>query len=340
VLQGYKNSIGAGYHFNYADPLGFAKIGVTAAYTPIGGNLPGNEKGHVEATYDYLGWRAAASVNRSDFYDLFGPTKRSRKGDAVKLGYDDIMIWDEPRRLTLKYDLSWYDKIDTLPFAQNVTATFTRLLIGEVGLYYTDVRKSLGAVDDEKGMTWSIVGTESQASGSNVQQVRGNLDLGTPLPFPHSSIWLRSAAGSGSGDRSNPVASFYFGGFGNNYVDSHSIKRFEEYSSMPGFGINELAGQTFIRELVEINAPPIAFEAAGTPAFHAAWLRPSLFVAGLWTDPGNAAFRKNYNSIGAQGDLHFSVLHWSELTLSIGYAVGFQNSKRTGDEFMISLKIL
>ena len=30
----------------------------------------------------------ALSWNRSDFYDLFGPTKRSRKGYAAKLGYD------------------------------------------------------------------------------------------------------------------------------------------------------------------------------------------------------------------------------------------------------------
>jgi hypothetical protein len=339
-LQGYKNSIGAGYHFNFADPLGFAKIGVTAAYTPIGGNLPGDEKGHVEVTGDYLGWRGAAAVNRSDFYDLFGPTKRSRKGDALKLGYDDLLIWDEPRRLTLKYDLSYYDKIDTLPFAQNVSTTFTRLLVGEIGLYYTDVRRSLGAVDDEKGIAWSLVGDENQVSGTNIQQVRGNLDLGMPLPMPHASLWLRSYAGGGSGDRNNPVASYYFGGFGNNYVDSGPPKRYQEYYSMPGFGINGLAGQSFVRELVELNVPPVAFESAGWPGFHAAWLRPSVFVSGLWTDPSNSAFRKNYQSIGAQGDMHFSVLHWSEVTLSVGYAIGYQSAHRAGDEFMISLKIL
>jgi len=340
VLQGYKNSIGAGYHVNYADPLGFAKIGVTAAYTPVGGDLPGIEKSHFEVTGDYLGWRGAASWNRSDFYDLFGPTKRSRKGDALKLGYDDLLIWDEPRRLTLKYDLQYYDKIDTLPYAQNVTTSFTRLLVGEVGLYYTDLRRSLGAVDDEKGVAWSVVADESGVSNQSIPQLRGNLDLGAPLPLPHSSIWLRSYAGASNGDRGNPVANFYFGGFGNNYVDSGPIKRFREYFSMPGFGINELSGQSFARELLEVIAPPVSFESAGVPSFHVAWLRPSLFVSGLWTDPGNSTFRKNYQSVGVQGDLHFSVLHWSELTLSIGYAVGFQSMRRAGDEFMISLKIL
>jgi hypothetical protein len=340
VLQGYKNGIGAGYHLNYADPLGFAKIGVTAAYTPVGGRLPGVEKSHFEVTGDYLGWRGAASWNRSDFYDLFGPTKRSRKGDALKLGYDDLLIYDEPRRLTMKYDLQYFDKIDTLPSAQNVTTSFTRLLIGEAGLYYTDVRRSLGAVDDEKGVAWSVVGDVSGVSSQTIPQLRGKLDLGLPLPLPHSSIWLRSFAGAGRGERGNPVANFYFGGFGNNYVDSGEIKRFREYFSMPGFGINQLSGQKYVRELVEVIAPPISFESAGVPGFHATWLRPSLFASALWVDPGNSAYRKNYASVGVQADLRFSVLHWSELTLSIGYAVGFQNSRRAGDELMISLKIL
>jgi hypothetical protein len=39
-------------------------------------------------------------------------------------------------------------------------------------------------------------------------------------------------------------------------------------------------------------------------------------------------------------DLRFSVLHWSEMTLSAGFAVGFRDARRTGSEWMISLKIL
>jgi hypothetical protein len=339
VLQGYKNSIGAGYHVNIADPLGFAKIGITAAYTPTG-NIPGNERGHVEITGDYLGWRAGLSWNRSDFYDLFGPTKRSRKGDAAKFGYDDLLIWDEPRKLTLKYDLTYYDHIDTLPNAQNVGTTFTRLLTGEVGLFYTDVRRSIGAVDDEKGLAWSVVGNASQVNNATIPQLRGSLDLGFALPIPHSSIWLRGVAGGASGDRNNSVANFYFGGFGNNYVDSGSIKRYQEYYALPGFGINQVSGQSFAREMVEWNLPPVVFDSLGTQSFHATSLRPSVFASALWTDPGRSSLRKNYASVGAQVDLRFSVLHWSEVTLSVGYAVGLQGARRAGDELMISLKIM
>jgi len=59
------------------------------------------------------------------FTTCSAPTKKSRRGDALKFGYDDLLIYDEPRRMTLKYDLSYFDKIDTLPYAQNVTTTFT-----------------------------------------------------------------------------------------------------------------------------------------------------------------------------------------------------------------------
>jgi hypothetical protein len=65
-----------------------------------------------------------------------------------------------------------------------------------------------------------------------------------------------------------------------------------------------------------------------------------VFVAGLWADPGNASVRKDYQSVGTQADLRFSVLHWYDMTLSVGFALGLQGGRRTDSEWMISLKIL
>ena len=53
-----------------------------------------------------------------------------------------------------------------------------------------------------------------------------------------------------------------------------------------------------------------------------------------------AALRHRWTSLGVQSDLRFSVLHWNEITLSAGYAVGFDRGRRRGSEFMVSLKIL
>ncbi len=339
VVQGYKSSAGIGYHFNFEDPIRFASVGVTAAYTPSR-KLGGDERGHVDMTGRYLGWRGELSWNRSNFYDLFGPTKRSRRGYAAKFGYDNLLIYDEPRKFVVSTDLEYYDKLDTLPNAQNVQTSFSRLVTAKVGMHYTDVRRSLGAVDDEKGVLWNLEFDTNQVRGQVVPQIFGNLDLGFALPLAHSSVWLRSAGGVSSGNRDNPVANFYFGSFGNNYVDDGNVKRYREYTSLPGFEIDQISAQSFVRELVEWNLPPVVFESVGTPGFYLNWLRPAVFAAGLWSDPGNSAYRKTYSSLGAQTDLHISVLHWYDVTLSVGYAIGYQGSRRAGSEWMISLKIM
>jgi hypothetical protein len=339
VLQGYKNVAGIGYHFNFDDPLQFASLGITAAYTPSSSLAP-EERGHVDITGRYNWLTAELSWNRSDFYDLFGPTKRSRKGYAAKLGYDWQLLNDEPRILDALFNFAYYDQIDTLPGAQNVQTNFTRLMTGEVALRYTDVKRSIGAVDDEKGVRWLVDYTGNLVNGQTVPQVRGELDLGFALPLPNSSIWLRTAAGFANGNRNNTVANFYFGGFGNNYVDDKSIKRYRDYGSFPGFEIDQISALSFVRAMGEWNITPYVFESAGTPSFYLNWLRPSVFVAGLWGDPGNAALRKTYTSVGGQLDLHFNILHWYDMTLSAGVAVGYTGSQRTGSEWMISLKIL
>jgi hypothetical protein len=339
VVQGYKNTVALGYQFNFEDPLQFASLGITVAGSP-GGSLPSDERSHIDINGRYEFWRAALSWNRSDFYDLFGPTKRSRKGLAAKLGYDWLLIYDKPRTLDLVLDLAYYDKIDTLPNAQNVGTDFTRLATGAVGLRYNDVRRSVGALDDEKGAKGALVYKGSYVNGELTPQIAGELDLGFALPFAHSSIWLRSAAGFANGDHNSTVANFYFGGFGNNYVDDKSVRRYREYPSFPGFAIDEISALSFVREMVEWNLPPYVLESAGMPGFYLTWLRPSVFAAGLWGDPGNAALRRNYASAGGQVDLSFTILHRQDMTLSFGYAVGFQGRERAGGEWMISLKIM
>ena len=339
VLQGYKDAVGLGYHVNIEDPLRLATLEFTAAYTPAN-NLPSNERLHLDATYRYLGWRAGLSWNKSDFYDLFGPTKRSRKGYAARLGYDHLLVYDEPRKFTLSTDVAYFDKIDTLPTAQNVDTGFTRLATGKVGLHYTDVRRSLGAVDDEKGLAWTTVLAAYRAGGRSSAQLRGGLDFGIPLPLAHSSLWSRTAVGMASLAPSDAVAGFYFGGFGNNVVDNGAVKRFREYDSMPGFEINEISARRFAKQLVELNLPPQVFESIGTPGLHLTWMRPTIFAAALRTGTGASTTQRTVSSLGAQVDLRFSVLHWYEMTLSVGYARGFERSRPAANEWMVSLKVL
>src|SRR5205823_2701983 len=297
-------------------------------------DLPSQERGHIDARYQYLSWHAGAAYNRSDFYDLFGPTIRSRRGFQTDGGYDKALIYDEPRRLDFKSDVAYYRNLDALPGAQNIQPTSERLVTVEAGLFYKDTRKSRDAVDDEKGVIADTVLSTNFANNKVIPQLRAGLDLGTQLPLPHSSIWLRNAVGVAHGQRSDPYANFFFGGFGNNYVDAHGEKRYREYYSLPGFEINALNGRTFARSQLEGNLPPVVFESVGTAAFHLAWLRPAVFATALWTDPTDSSFRTRYHNVGAQADLRFTVLHWYEMTLSVGYAVGYKAGTRAGDEWI------
>jgi hypothetical protein len=340
VLQGYKDAVGAGYKFNFGDELGYASLGVVAAYSGSE-SIPSDERDHLMVRGQYLNWRAEFSRNRSDFYDLFGPTKRSRKGYAYKLGHSKSLIFDRPRTLDLDTEVAFFDDIGALPTAQNVQAGFDQLLTAQASLRYSNLRRSLGAVDDEKGVAASAVLATQTFEGRTVPQLRGTLDVGFPLP-PHSSIWSRTAVGAANGNREDSAANFYFGAFGNNYVDDGEVKRYRSYDSLPGFGINEIAAQRFVKQTVEWNLPPYVFERAGRPDFFLQWARPAVFASGLWADPtkSGSSGRRTYASIGGQLDLKFSVLHWYEMTLSVGYAAGFRDSTRTGDEWMVSLKVL
>lgn len=339
VLQGYKDSVGIGYAVNWADPLGYASVQFTAAVTPDG-DLPRDERGHLELRGDYLGWHGSLSWNRSDFYDLFGPTKSSRKGTAVKLGYDRALIYERPRRLDLRMEIAHYDDIDTLPVNQNVASGVTRLSSVEAGLYYTHVRRSLGAVDDEKGLAAQAVLSANYADHELKPQLRAGFDFGIALPWAHASLWSRTAGGVAHGEAGDTLANFYFGGFGNNVVDKGSVKRYRDHDSMPGFEIGEISALSFVRQMVELNLPPLVFESLGRPGLHLSWLRPAVFATGLWTDRAGADRRQRYASAGAQVDLRFSVMHWYEMVFSIGWGVGYRGSERAGDEWMVSLKVM
>ena len=337
VLQGYKDSVAVGYHLDLEDPLRLGAVGLTGAWS-VDRSLPSVERGHAAIDWRYLGWTASGSWNRSDFYDLFGPTKLSRRGWAVELGYDHAFVYDPPRRLDLETKLAWYDQIDQLPNFQNVAAPVTRMATGLVKLRYKLLRRSLGAVDDEKGVAWEIAAAGTWAHDAVIPGVRGELDLGLPV-LPHTSFWLRTSAGAAGGQHGDPLAGVYFGGFGNNWVDSRSIQRYLEPYSFPGFTIDEISAHTFAKEMVEVKLPPIVFESAGTPGFYLAWLRTSLFGSGLLTDLQDST-RERWGSAGVQVDLRFTTLHWYDMTLSGGWAAGFRAGGRVSDEWMVSLKIL
>ena len=339
IVQGYKNTGAAGMRVNLSDLLQLNRANVAASYS-LAGEVAASERLHIEAEYERFDWRAHAAYNKADFYDLFGPTKTGRKGYVVGLGRSQTLIYDEPRRLSLEVDASLSGNLDQLPEFQNVPVDVEHLTEIDARLEYTNVRRSLGAVDVESGTLWTAVTQASVVESRPVTRVRGTFDRGFALPAGHSSVWFRQAAGLSPHDPADPFANFFFGGFGNNYVDRGDEKRYRDAYSLPGAELNEIGGRNFVKSTIELNLPPWRFQGLGTPGFYAPWVRPALFVGGLATNLDDRESRREVLSGGVQVDVSLSVLSALESMFSVGAAIAVENGQRPRYEAMVSLKVL
>ena len=205
VVEGYKNKIAAGFRFNASDPLGLRSMDLTAAYSPDRA-LASNEKLHLKFGYDGVPWKVRLGYNATDFYDLFGPTRVSRKGEAASVSYHQYLIFERPRTFEYTVSTAWYGGLDTLPDYQNIRAPFRQYETASGRLDYRDLRKTIGAVDDEYGFQWTATTTANHVTGRFFPQLYGTYNRGFLLPMEHSSIWIRSSAGKSFGDRNNPFA--------------------------------------------------------------------------------------------------------------------------------------
>ena len=349
ILQGYKDTVALGMSALFSDPIMLDRLRLSASYS-LDQDLASDERTHITIDYRHTvvsasplagSWNFSAALNGADFYDLAGPTEKSRKGNRFSVGYKKTLIDDGPRRFDFSTDVSHYSDFDALPRYQNVATTLDKLTTLGATLEFSNRRRSLGAVDYEKGFSWSLGTAIDHVEGDSIPKLAGNFDFGFALPWKHSSIWIRNSAGAAFGEPGDEFANFFFGGFGNNYVDRGSIKRYREYYAMPGFELNQVPGRNFHRAMLEWNLPPIRFKRVGTPSFYLTWARPALFVSSLTTNLEDSAIRDEVTNAGVQVDFRFKILSRLNMTLSVGYAEGFgNNSILDDDEFMVSLKIL
>lgn len=338
VVEGYKDSVAAGLRLNFADPLGLSSLDLTAAYSPDT-SLDEDERLHLKLGYDRTPWKVRLHYNATDFYDLFGPTKTSRKGHSASVSYHQFVVYERPKTVDYTLSAAYYGGLDTLPEYQNVRAPFTEYATVRAQLDSKDLRRTIGAVDYERGYRWTLGSSGSVVNSEFFPRLYATYDRGFLLPIDHSSIWLRGAAGKSWGDRTNAFSNFFFGGFGNNWVDHQEVRRYREYYSFPGLELNEAGGNDFARGSVEWTLPPVRFRRVGVPSFYMNWARLALFTSALVTDVGAQEFRRDVYDVGAQADFSLVLFSNLESTFSVGYAMAFDGNDRS-NEVMVSLKLL
>ncbi len=339
VIEGYKDFAAYGMRFNFSGPVGLHNSDVTASYTPSK-NLPLDERWHVNFNYGQLDWEVSFKYNDADFYDLFGPTRTSRKGYSLGLQHEKTLLFDTPKIIDYSINIVGYSGLERLPEFQNIETRVDEFISISAKYDHKNLRQSLGAVDYEKGYQWQIISSNNYVSKKILPRIVTNYDYGFPLPLRHSSIWLRSSLGYSSGRRDEPFANFFLGGFGNNWVDYQTEKRYREYYAFPGVELNDIGGTNYGKIVVEWTLPPFRFRGLGVPAFYGSWARLALFSTGIATNLDSEAKKRTLLNIGSQLDFRIIMLSHLNLTLSLGYAAAFEREQSVSREFMFSLKIL
>jgi len=339
VVEGYKDEVAWGLRAEVNDPVQMHRTDLTMSYSPAS-TLSASERFHVNWTYAHRSWTLDFRHNGTDFYDLFGPSRRSRKGNALSLAYARTLIDDDPRYFDYSITASGYAHLDELPLYQDIPASYTRFATLGFDMNYSHESATMGAVDYTQGFKWQFIGYNQWLEKRLYVQGVNNLDFGLPLPISYSSVWLRTSLGASTGERADPQANFFFGGFRNNYVDHQTEKRYRKFYTFPGSDINSIAGANYAKALVEWVLPPWRFRRVGRGFFHQERVRAALFGSGLVTNVDHDGWRRTTYNAGAQLDFRFMLLWHYRMTFSVGYASAFEKNQPRTDSWMWSLKIL
>jgi hypothetical protein len=337
IIQGYKDFIAAGYRFNFMDPMGLNALSMKLSASPAD-SLPAKQIPHLSVEYNFWNWTFTGNYNYADFYDLFGPTKFSRAGYSFSTRYYKLINRFAPNKTDLYVKLSVYGDLETLPGNQNIASDYKNLFVGTFNFHKSYLRKSLGAIEPEQGYDWNVYAYSSFAKQTFYPQLINNFDVGFLLPLRNSSLWLRTSMGQSFGNPDKSNSYFYFGGFGNNYLDYRNAQLYREMSSFPGMEIDAISALNYGKLAMEWNVKPLRFKKLGFKGLYSTYSRLTFFGMGLFTNLANEQQQTNYYSAGLQIDFEIVLFTLLKSTLSFGYSkAGLKALHR--DQFMVSLKL-
>jgi hypothetical protein len=213
------------------------------------------------------------------------------------------------------------------------------LLSVQAGARYKNETKSLGSVDHEKGVGAEAIVSADYGNDDIFPKLQAGFSIGRPLPLANSSVWIYTYGGVAGGPAADPLGSFYFGSFRNNYVDDREVKRYRELEAFPGFEIDEIDARTFAKAIGEWNLPPVRFAEVGVTSLYVSSVRPAVFAGVLAADRAVGG-SEVYGTIGGQLDFNFTLALRLPMTLSVGAAKGIVDGSFRNTEWLVSLKIL
>lgn len=365
-IAGFKNTAVIGYRLHWMDRIGLSQLSLFVAGSPWS-NYPSKQKIHLDLSWKYWSWKFQAALNKTDFYDLFGPTKQSRAGLILGISREQEFSMNQPFKWNYAFALNHYSGFESLPEFQNVAiGSFQsfQTLSGKIGS--NKIRRSLGGIEEEQGYKWNLYAAVSLvewnlAPYNAYPSLISEQHVGFLVPgIRNTSFWIRNSCGYNFGNDESAFAGYYFGGFRNNYVDYQPASQYRKIFAFPGVGIDQIPGSNFIKTMAELNLKPIRLKNAGLTWLYPTFIKSSLFGTHLLTNPiishtfnseqyGMLDYTLNVPSIyqtdhffnlGAQIDLELVLFSYLKTTWSVGYAKAFGPVDYPGGEWMFSLKLL
>ena len=332
-----------GGHLTFYDPLSRFSLDIFAGMSPWSNN-EWKEKFHFSANVRYNNWSLNGSWNNPNFYDLFGPSRGSRKGYQISLGYSRSYTLHRPFLWGWGASVSHYGGMDILPLYQDVEVDEGVNSFQTASLYIglQKTRSTTGAVEPEQGYQLSASGYTYFAGGKFFPSVNLKGDFGFRLPFgTHNTFWLRTAAGQSLCSPSSSFGNSYFGGFRNNWIDCGSVNRFQSVGAMPGARINQIRAHNYAKVTEEITVSPIRLNNFGALQCYPRYIQFKFFASELLADywGSMSGSRVGYLSAGTQMNIPIVLFAHMSTTLSVGYARIWGNGLNNG-ELMVSLKLL
>ena len=147
-----------GWHAIVEDPMQFDQL--TATLQLFAGRRPARapSAGTPTSTSTPSPGTSSTGTTRPASTTCSARPSKSRKGDAVIVGYKKPLIYDPPRELDFTAEVAGYYRPRHPARARRTRGRRRRPNIASLrrALKYTDVTQSLGAVDHERGVVWNL----------------------------------------------------------------------------------------------------------------------------------------------------------------------------------------
>lgn len=338
VISGFQDQKVLGIYSQFSDPLHIHDLKVEIGYSPFNEN-PVGPKFHMKVIYNYnRKVKFIFNQNATDFYDLFNSRKRGMIGRKITLGYSHYWKYDNPHKIQQNAEVAFYNGVEYIN-DNLVRVSRPDFIVAQTNYSSTDLRRSIGSSDFESGEKYDFtlrVFGDNPDDPQFAGQLIGEWDNYFNILFPHNTMHIQFASGYHVDNKNLRQARFYFGGFGNRYVENEDVKQYRKVFRFSGIPIYSMEAERFIKIMIENNLPPLRFANLSFSQHFINHIDASIYSQAIIAKSDAA---EKWINIGLQGNIVFK--HWFNLesTFSAGIAKAWWDNGEDWQWFL-SIKLL